>query len=105
MTVIRPDDVRHIAALARLSLTEEEVGLFSKQLSDILAYVEKLNELNTAAIEVARPDVPREGAAVGIGRTRPDARADAPKEVRSGILKQAPESIEGGIKVPKVFSE
>ena len=43
---IKEDNVRYIARLARIKLSEKEVKLFSHQLDDILAYVEKLNKLN-----------------------------------------------------------
>lgn len=44
-------DVEHIALLARLSLTEEEKERFGSQLSSILSYVGKLNEIDTSDIE------------------------------------------------------
>ena len=60
------DQVLHIAELAKLGLTEEEVGLFAEQLSEILDYAEMLNSLDTEAISptaqaiamhnVTRPD-------------------------------------------------
>ncbi len=60
--------VRHIAHLARLKLTDEEVARFCEQLSGILEYVEKLGEVNTEGVEptahalpvcnVFRDDVP-----------------------------------------------
>ena len=44
------DEVLHVADLARLSLLPEEIELFTRQLNDILAYVEKLQELDTTEI-------------------------------------------------------
>lgn len=44
-------EVEHVALLARLSLTEEEKFLFSKQLTLILDYADKLNELPTDNVE------------------------------------------------------
>jgi aspartyl-tRNA(Asn)/glutamyl-tRNA(Gln) amidotransferase subunit C len=43
--------VRHVAKLARLELTDQEVAAFSTQLSAILEYVQKLNELDTTGLE------------------------------------------------------
>jgi aspartyl-tRNA(Asn)/glutamyl-tRNA(Gln) amidotransferase subunit C len=43
--------VRRVAKLARLDLTDDEVARFSTQLSAILGYVEKLNELDTDSVE------------------------------------------------------
>lgn len=51
MTKLSPDDVRHIAKLCRLNLTDSEVEKFSTELSSILEFVEKLQELDTSAVE------------------------------------------------------
>lgn len=48
---ISREEIEHIAILARLSLSEEEKDLFGSQLSSILGYMEKLNELDTRDIE------------------------------------------------------
>jgi len=45
------DEVRHIAKLARLGLTDEEVEKFSHQLSDILSHAKMLDEVNTEGVE------------------------------------------------------
>lgn len=44
-------DIEHIAKLARIDLNEDEKELFGSQLSSILDYMEKLNELDTSDIE------------------------------------------------------
>ena len=66
---LRRDEVLHIAELIKLSLSEEETELFAEQLSEILDYAQKLNQLDTDAISptaqaiyrrnVTRPDVAR----------------------------------------------
>jgi len=43
--------VERIARLARLNLTEEEIGVFQRQLGDILRFVEQLSELDTSGVE------------------------------------------------------
>lgn len=48
---VDPAQVEHIARLARLALTGAEKELLGSQLSDILAYVEKLKRLDTRAVE------------------------------------------------------
>jgi aspartyl-tRNA(Asn)/glutamyl-tRNA(Gln) amidotransferase subunit C len=48
---ITPEEVRYVAKLARLSLSEAEVAETTVQLDRILSYVEKLGELDTAGIE------------------------------------------------------
>ncbi len=80
--MLSKEEIEHIAMLARLSLTEEEKELFSAQLSSILDYMEKLNELDTENIEptshvlslsnVMREDAPRDSI------SREDALVNAP---------------------------
>ncbi|MBI5583999.1 MAG: Asp-tRNA(Asn)/Glu-tRNA(Gln) amidotransferase subunit GatC [Deltaproteobacteria bacterium] len=48
---LTPEEVLHIAQLARLHLSPEEVDLFSRQLNDILGYMEQLNALDTEGVE------------------------------------------------------
>lgn len=49
--IIDEKQVRAVAKLSRLDLTNDEVEVFSRQLSAILEYVEKLNELDTTNVE------------------------------------------------------
>ncbi len=44
-------EVEHVARLARLELTEDEKEQMRAQLDSILSYIDKLNELDTSAIE------------------------------------------------------
>lgn len=44
--MITPEQVKHIAKLARLGLLDADVEKFAKQLSSIMEYVEKLNEVD-----------------------------------------------------------
>ncbi len=64
---ITPEVIKHIANLAMISLTDEEIAKYQKQISDILGYVEKLQEVKTEDIgyqshvelkNVMRPDEP-----------------------------------------------
>ena len=48
---IDADLVRHIGKLARIELTDDQVGTFARQLTDILGYFEKLQELDTDNVE------------------------------------------------------
>ncbi|MFC1655930.1 Asp-tRNA(Asn)/Glu-tRNA(Gln) amidotransferase subunit GatC [Patescibacteria group bacterium] len=49
--MISEDEVKHIAKLARLTLTEKEIKTFSTQLSDVFEYVELLNSVDTEGVE------------------------------------------------------
>ncbi len=51
MPKLSAQDVRHIARLARLKLSEAEVEKFSTELTKILEYVEVLNEVDTSNVE------------------------------------------------------
>ncbi|MCK9368482.1 Asp-tRNA(Asn)/Glu-tRNA(Gln) amidotransferase subunit GatC [Candidatus Dojkabacteria bacterium] len=48
---ITKEEIKRIADLANIKLTEEEIEKFSKQIPEILGYVEKLNELDTKGLE------------------------------------------------------
>jgi aspartyl-tRNA(Asn)/glutamyl-tRNA(Gln) amidotransferase subunit C len=50
MTRITRDEVLHVARLARLELSDDEVAKFQEQLSDILAAVSKVSELDLADV-------------------------------------------------------
>ena len=79
------DQVTHIAHLARLKLTDEELETYRGQLSDILEHVARLQELDTEGIpptssvlpprSVLREDIPRPGLDTEIlMRTAPQAK-------------------------------
>jgi aspartyl-tRNA(Asn)/glutamyl-tRNA(Gln) amidotransferase subunit C len=85
--VIDREQVLHVAKLARLRLTDEEVETMSSELSSILEHVERINELDLDGVEptshvvdvenVLRPDEPRPS----LPRERALANApDAPGE-------------------------
>lgn len=44
---ISKDDIKHVAMLARLDLTEKEIGKFGSQLSSVISYIDELNEVDT----------------------------------------------------------
>ncbi len=94
MAVTRKD-VEHIAELARLKFTDEELNNFTGQLNEILAYVEKLNELDTENVEPLSHPV--EGSNV--------FREDSvkPSITTEEALKNAPEKDEQFFHVPKVI--
>jgi len=48
---ITKKDVVHVAGLARLGLSDDEMQKYEKELNDVLNFMEKLNELNTEGIE------------------------------------------------------
>lgn len=48
---ISSEDVKHVAKLARLIISEDDIQLFTSQLNQILTYVDKLNELDTTRVK------------------------------------------------------
>jgi aspartyl-tRNA(Asn)/glutamyl-tRNA(Gln) amidotransferase subunit C len=92
------EDVRYVADLAHLELTDAEVMKFLPQLDAILQYVQKLNELDTSAIEpMAQVTYP--------GSENAAFRADRPHQTFSQdeALANAPEPGAGSFKVPRVI--
>ncbi|RUM58578.1 MAG: Asp-tRNA(Asn)/Glu-tRNA(Gln) amidotransferase GatCAB subunit C [Persephonella sp.] len=92
--MIDRETVLHVAKLSKLQLTDEEVEMFSKQLGDILNFIEKLNELNTDNVkpfyELINQETP----------LRDDkSRKSLPREE---ALKNAPQQEDGFFVVPRV---
>jgi aspartyl-tRNA(Asn)/glutamyl-tRNA(Gln) amidotransferase subunit C len=97
MSRISIDQVKHVANLARLAITEEEAEKFTKQLDAIITFAEQLNELDTENVEptshvldiknVLREDVPQKGLP------------------RAEVLKNAPEEQDGQFKVPSILGD
>ncbi|MDQ7786158.1 MAG: Asp-tRNA(Asn)/Glu-tRNA(Gln) amidotransferase subunit GatC [Thermodesulfovibrionales bacterium] len=92
---ISMEEIEHIAVLARLSLSGEEKEVFGLQLSSILDYIEKLNELDTSDTEptshvlllnnIVRDDIPRDSLP------------------REEALKNAPAHTDKFYRVPKII--
>ncbi len=91
-------DVRYVAELAHLHLTDEEVNQFLPQLDSILQYIQKLNELDTTGIEPMAQVTYPAGA-------NPAIREDriAPSLSQEEALQNAPETAPGYFRVPRVI--
>ncbi len=88
-------EIEKIANLSRIKLTIDEKKNFSSQLTDILDYMEKLNELNT-------DDVPLMAYATKLTNV---FREDQTRSsfARQEILKHSPSNVKGFFKVPKII--
>jgi len=89
------DDIKHCAKLARIELTSEEEEKFFNQLSSILGYFEKLNELDLEGVEpiyqvTGQKNIFREDEVTNTSR-------------QEDMLRNAPEREKGFIKVKSVF--
>jgi aspartyl-tRNA(Asn)/glutamyl-tRNA(Gln) amidotransferase subunit C len=89
------EEVRHIAELARIALNDEERALYQEQLSAILVYFERLQELDTETIPPTATVLPLRN----VMRTD-ESRPSLPREE---ILANAPAAGEGCFEVPAVL--
>ena len=92
---IDKDTVKHISKLARISLDEGKINSLSKDLSSIIEFIEKLNELNT------EKTVPLTSIINASLKSRDDDVKDG--KIRDQILKNSPEKNEEFFVVPKVL--
>ena len=91
------DNVVHVARLARLDLSDEEIDLFTGQLADVLRHAEAVQSLDTAGVpptahpvplvNVLRDDVPR------------------PSLDRDEVLAQAPAAEDDRFRVPRILGD
>jgi aspartyl-tRNA(Asn)/glutamyl-tRNA(Gln) amidotransferase subunit C len=90
-------DVRYVARLARIALTDEEVDRFSEQLVDLLRHVDALSELDTNIVATTAQVV----------ESRNVTRADEPRPCldRATVLEQAPRSQGNFFRVPRIIAE
>ncbi|MFN2460752.1 MAG: Asp-tRNA(Asn)/Glu-tRNA(Gln) amidotransferase subunit GatC [Candidatus Velthaea sp.] len=89
-------DVRHVAKLARLALTDDEVTLYGAQLGNLLAYVDEMRELDTTNVTATAQVVESRNV------QRPDALR--PGLSREDALARAPQAENGFFRVPKIIA-
>ena len=92
---IDKNTVKHISKLARISLNEKKIDSLSKDLSSIMKFIEKLNELDTDKI------IPLTSIINASLKSREDELKDG--KIRDQILKNSPEKNEEFFVVPKVI--
>ena len=93
-----PDfDVRYVAKLARLALTEEEAAAYGSQLADILDHVGALNELDTSDV----------AATAQVIESRNVWRDDVarPSLSRDVVIGEAPQAQGSYFRVPRIIGE
>jgi aspartyl-tRNA(Asn)/glutamyl-tRNA(Gln) amidotransferase subunit C len=96
MTQVSRDDVLHLAQLSNLELSDSEIDSLQIDISNILGYVDQLNELDTKDVEptyqvTGLKNVWRSDTVINYGVTREE------------LLARAPESVDYQVKVPKVL--
>jgi len=95
--MISKEQVEHIAKLARIELTEKEKEKFANELSSILDYFEKLNQVDTSEIEPI-------SQITGLkNETREDEVRKERLEIGDRLIKEAPTKKDNYFKVPKIL--
>jgi aspartyl-tRNA(Asn)/glutamyl-tRNA(Gln) amidotransferase subunit C len=90
-------DVEHVARLARLALSEEEIERFTNQLAAILEHAAQVAALDTSEVAPTAHPIPLSNV------LRPDeARPGVP---RDEVLAMAPEAEDGYFRVPRMMGE
>ncbi len=97
--MITTDEIRKIAQLAHLEITDAEVELYTPQMISIVEYVKQLDELDTAAT------LPATGGLTPEGEATDGTRADdiRPSLGQADALKEAPDALAGHFRVPKIL--
>ncbi|MCS7264932.1 MAG: Asp-tRNA(Asn)/Glu-tRNA(Gln) amidotransferase subunit GatC [Armatimonadetes bacterium] len=91
------EEVLHVALLARLELSEEEIERYAWELNRVLEHIEKLKELDVEGVEPTSHAVPLSNV------FRPDKPSEPmPKEE---VLMNAPDAVDGYFRVPRVVEE
>ena len=89
------EQVRHIAQLARIAMSDDELEQLVPELNNILGWVEQLGEVDTAGIEPLAAVIPN------TLRLREDVVTDG--GIREQVLRNAPQAEHGFFAVPKVI--
>ena len=95
--MLTEEEVRHVAMLARLGLSNEEVDALRVQLLDVLDYIAMLQQVDTSSVE------PTAQILTHLNVTRPDR--PRPSWPMPDILANAPEAENGFFRVPPVLEE
>ena len=91
------DDVRHVARLARLELTDAELDVFTGQLATILEHAAQVSALDTTGVEPTAHPFPL------VNVLRPDVVK--PSLPRDEVLAEAPDAEDGRFRVPRILED
>ena len=96
MSTITTDDVRHLAQLSNLQLSDEEVANLQVDLGNILNYIDQLSELDTTGVEPTYQ-------VTGLENVWRDDEVDQTQVDRDTLLALAPDQTDNSVKVPQVL--
>lgn len=90
-------DIRYVAQLARVALTDEEIEIFGRQLGDLLGHVNALAQLDTQSVP----------ATAQVVESRNVTRDDTVRPCldRERVLAEAPQRQGGFFRVPRIIAE
>ncbi len=91
------EQVKHVAGLAKLKITDDEAEKYSIELSKILGYIDQLKEVDTAGKQI---DIDQSGL---VNRTRADKAVAWDEGERQAALQQAEMTNNNLVKVPKII--
>jgi aspartyl-tRNA(Asn)/glutamyl-tRNA(Gln) amidotransferase subunit C len=94
---VSEEEVKHIAQLARIELTAEETERFAREISDVLGYVEQLQEVDTNDVE------PISQITGKFNVFREDEVIDCPQETKDIMAENYPDKQDGYIKVKQIM--
>lgn len=97
MSGISRDDVAHVAHLARLTISEDEIELFAGQLAAVLDHFQDVAALDTGAVPPTSHPLPIRNV------LRPDVIGECLD--RDEVLAQAPAVEDGRFRVPRILGE
>ncbi|MDQ1445504.1 MAG: aspartyl-tRNA(Asn)/glutamyl-tRNA(Gln) amidotransferase subunit [Acidimicrobiaceae bacterium] len=94
---ISPADVAHVARLARLDISDDEIELFAEQLAAVLEHADDVAALDTAGVPVTAHPIPLQNV------FREDV--ERPSLDRDEVLAMAPAAEDGRFRVPRILGE
>ena len=92
-------DIRHVARLARLALTDEEIATFGPQLGSLMTHVDALAQLDTENVPATAQVVPSRNV------QREDVLRPETALTREAALQNAPDAQAGYFRVPRIIAE
>ncbi len=92
--MITADEIKKLAHLARIEVTEEEVAQYAQDLESILGYVDQINNVDVSSVD---------GAPLQINNFRLDENPHESGQYIESLLADAPASQDGFYKVPKIL--
>ncbi|MBV8643409.1 MAG: Asp-tRNA(Asn)/Glu-tRNA(Gln) amidotransferase subunit GatC [Candidatus Eremiobacteraeota bacterium] len=92
-------DIRHVARLARLALTDDEIATFGPQLGNLMTHVDALAQLDTENVPATAQVIPSRNVQRG------DALRPATMLTREAALQNAPQAQAGYFRVPRIIAE